>query len=38
MMSFGFVTPSFWEKGKRMVYEKRNDCCDSFNEIAFQID
>ena len=37
-VSFGFVTPPLWERRKRMIYAGKNDCCDSFNEIAFQID
>jgi len=38
-VSFGFVTPLLWKRVKRMVYaKKKNDCCDSYNEIAFQID
>jgi len=38
-VSFGFVTPMLWKRVKWMVYAKKNkDCCDSFNEITFQIE
>lgn len=38
-VSFGFVTPLLWKKGKTNgLCEEKNYCCDSFNEIDFQID
>jgi len=37
-VSFEFVTHSLWEGKTNGLCGKKNDCCDSFNEITFQID
>jgi len=36
-VSFEFVTHSLWEEKMNGLCGK-NDCCDFFNEIPFQID